>query len=136
MALSTHITNALDHACSYADSIDNARKDAKGMTHAQVRVVILPVVSRKYAVALVAGAGKAQGMKVFDKEATNYEAAKRAATRLLNDICGVESSGKKETVTLPKGIVRTLTNEIIEAGLTKAQFNELLAQLRDSVSFQ
>ncbi len=78
VALSTHITNALDHAMSYADSIDKARKDAKGMTHDQVRVVILPIVSRKHGVPLVDGKGKAQGTKVFDSSHTKYEAAKKA----------------------------------------------------------
>ena len=138
MTLSTHITNALDHAMSYADSIDKARKDAKGMTHDQVRAVILPIVASKpkYAVPLIDGKGKAQGTKVFDSTHTKYEAAKKAATRLLTDICGVQSSGKKEPVTLPRGIVRNIANEIIDAGLTKAQFNELLAQLRDTVQFQ
>ena len=136
MALSTHIINALDHAMSYADSIDKARKDAQGMTHDQVRVVILPIVSRKHGVPLIDGKGKAQGTKVFDSTHTKYEAAKKAATRLLTDIKGVQSSGKKEPVVVPKKLVSAITAEIIGAGLTKAQFNELLAQLRDAVSFQ
>jgi len=136
MTLSTHITNALDHAMSYADSIDKARKDAKGMTHDQVRVVILPIVSRKHGVPLVDGKGKAQGTKVFDSSHTKYEAAKKAATRLLTDICGVQSSGKKEPVTLPRGLVSGTTQKIIDAGLTQAQFNEFIAQLRASVQFQ
>ena len=138
MALSTNISLALDHASMYDDCIIKARKDAKGMTHDQVRAVILPIVASKpkYAVPLIDGKGKAQGTKVFDSSHTKYEAAKKAATRLLTDICGVQSSGKKEPVTLPRGIVRNIANEIIDAGLTKAQFNELLAQLRDAVQFQ
>ena len=138
MALSTHISLALDHAAMYDECIIKARKDAKDMTHEQVRVVILPIVASKpkYAVPLIDGKGKAQGTKVLDSTHANYENAKRAVTRLLTDIKGVQSSGKKEAVALPKGIVRNIANEIIDAGLTKAQFNELLAQLRDAVSFQ
>ena len=47
-----------------------------------------------------------------------------------------KSDGKKATVALPKGIVQTIANEIIDAGLTKPQFDALLAQLRDAVAFQ
>jgi|TARA_R110000868_G_scaffold368640_1_gene631741 hypothetical protein len=138
MALSTHISLALDHAAMYDACIIKARKDSKDMTHDQVRAVILPIVASKpkYAVPLIDGKGKAQGTKVLDSTHANYENAKRAVTRLLTDIKGVQSSGKKEAVALPKGIVRNIANEIIDAGLTKAQFNELLAQLRDAVSFQ
>ena len=46
------------------------------------------------------------------------------------------TSGNKPTVVLPKQLVSTIASEIIEAGLTKAQFNELLAQLREAVSFK
>jgi hypothetical protein len=49
-------------------------------------------------------------------------------------ICGAESSGAVEEVS-PK-LVKKLTNEIIGAGLTQKQFNALLAQLRDSISFK
>ena len=46
------------------------------------------------------------------------------------------TSGNKPTVVLPKQLVSTIASEIIEAGLTKAQFDELLAQLRKAVSFK
>ena len=46
------------------------------------------------------------------------------------------TSGKKVAVAVPKQLVSTIASEIIEAGLTKAQFDALLAQLRDAVAFQ
>lgn len=46
------------------------------------------------------------------------------------------TSGNKPTVVLPEQLVSMIASEIIEAGLTKAQFNELLAQLREAVSFK
>jgi hypothetical protein len=46
----------------------------------------------------------------------------------------VQSSDAVEAVS-PK-LIKKLTNEIIEAGLTKKQFDALLTQLRASVSFQ
>ena len=47
-----------------------------------------------------------------------------------------KSDGRKPAVAVPKQLVQTIANEIIEAGLTKAQFDALLVQLRDSVAFQ
>jgi hypothetical protein len=46
------------------------------------------------------------------------------------------SSGNKPVVAVPKQLVSNIVAEIIDAGLTKAQFDALLAQLRDSVSFK
>lgn len=46
------------------------------------------------------------------------------------------TSGKKPTVAVPKQLVSTIASEIIEAGLTKAQFDALISQLRDAVAFQ
>ena len=45
------------------------------------------------------------------------------------------SDGKKPAVALPKGLVSNIVTEIIDAGLTKAQFDELIAQLKASISF-
>jgi len=47
-----------------------------------------------------------------------------------------KSDGKKPAVAVPKQLVSNIVSEIIDAGLTKAQFDALLAQLRDSVSFK
>ena len=47
-----------------------------------------------------------------------------------------KSDGKKPAVAVPKQLVSNIVAEIIDAGLTKAQFDALLSQLRDSVSFQ
>jgi hypothetical protein len=136
MTLSTHINNALSSASAYAAAIDGARKDAKGMTRDAVRIAILPVVASFYAVPVKAGEGKAEGTKVLDKDAAKYETARKALQRLLSDICPSESSGKKEAVVAPKALVKKLTSEIIEAGVTKAEFDALIAELRASVSFK
>lgn len=105
MTLSTHITTALNSALAYGEAIELARKDAKGMTHDQVRAVILPIVASKFAVTLKDGEGKAKGTKVLDKDAPKYEAAKKATQRLLKDICGDASSGKQEEVEVPAEII-------------------------------
>jgi hypothetical protein len=136
MALSTHINNALASAQAYAAAIESARKDAKGMTRDAVRIAILPTVAAFYGVAVKAGEGKAEGTKVLDKDAPKYETARKALQRLLSDIVPSESSAKKEVVTAPKALVKKLTSEIIDAGITKAEFDALIAELRSSVSFQ
>lgn len=136
MALSTHITNALAHASAYASAIESARKDAKGMTRDAVRIAILPAVASFYAVPVKAGEGKAEGTKVLDKDAPKYETARKALQRLLGDICPSTSSPKKETVTAPKALLKQITAEIIDAGVSKAEFDALLTALRASVSFK
>jgi hypothetical protein len=45
------------------------------------------------------------------------------------------SDGKKSAVALPKGLVSKVVAEIIDAELTKVQFDELIAQLKASISF-
>jgi len=45
-------------------------------------------------------------------------------------------SGSKPVVAVPKQLVSNIVAEIIDAGLTKAQFDALIAQVRDSVSFK
>ena len=136
MALSTHINNALASAQAYAAAIESARKDAKGMTRDAVRIAILPTVAAFYGVAVKAGEGKAEGTKVLDKDAPKYETARKALQRLLSDIVPSDSSAKKEVVTAPKALVKKISSEIIDAGITKAEFDALIAQLRASVSFQ
>ena len=105
MALSTHINNALASAKAYADAIELARKDAKGMTRDAVRTAILPTVASFYAVPVKAGEGKAEGTKVLDKDAPKYETARKALQRLVADIVPSESSGKQEEVELPAEII-------------------------------
>lgn len=113
MSLSSNIKSALASASAYASAIDGARKDAKGMTRDAVRVIVLPLVGEHYGVTVKAGEGKAEGTKVLDKDAPKYETAKKALQRLLNDVCGAQSSGKQEEVEVPA--------EIIEAALKLAK---------------
>ena len=47
-----------------------------------------------------------------------------------------ESSGRQVKVAVPKALVNSLVDEIVSAGLTKAQFDALITKLRDSVIFK
>jgi len=98
-----------------------------------VRALLLPVFSSVYSVKLVKGEGSGSGKMVFDSSASAYEACRKALNRTVTFICGSESN---DAVEVPPKLVKKLTSEIIGAGLTQKQFNALLAQLRDSISFQ
>ena len=53
---------------------------------------------------------------------------------IVRDI--TESSGNTEKAVAPKKLVAHIVSEIIEAGVTRAEFDALIAELRASVSFQ
>ena len=135
--LQTAVTTALQHAKGYADAITDATKAAKGMPRNEVRTAIMPTVAAFYGVKMKAGEGKAEGTQVMDKDAAKYEAARKALSRLLGDICGTEeSSPNREPVIAPRKVFKSVLSEIINSGMSKAEFNALIAELRDSVSFE
>jgi hypothetical protein len=112
---------------------DTLKKKLGRKSRESVRATLLPEFASVYKVALVDGAGKKQGEKVLDSEAGAYEACRKALGRTITFICGATQS---DSVEVSAKLVKKISNEIIEAGLTKAQFNALLAQLREAVSFQ
>jgi len=119
--LQASVTTALQHAKLYAEAVALATKAAEGMPRDEVRTAIMPTIGAFYGVALVEGAGKAEGTQVFDKDAKAYEAARKALQRLLKDIMGEESNGNKEEIEVPA--------EILAAA---AKLAKLCAQYEDS----
>ena len=103
-------------------------------SHESVRALLLPVFADVWSITLVKGEGSGSGKMVLDSSASGYEACRKALGRTVTFICGARESNAVEAVS-PK-LVKKLTSEIIEAGLTKKQFDALLTQLRASVSFQ
>jgi methionine synthase I (cobalamin-dependent) len=135
--LQAAVNKALESAQVYGEAIALAVKAAEGMPRDAVRVAIMPTIGAFYKVPLVDGSGKAEGTKVFDKEAKAYEAARKALQRLLKDIMGVEtSSPSREAVIAPRKVFKSVLSEILNSGMSKAEFNALLTELRDSVSFE
>jgi len=47
-----------------------------------------------------------------------------------------ESSGRQIKVSAPKALVKTLVNEIVNSGISKAEFDALITELRASISFE
>lgn len=74
-----------------------------------------------------------KGWLTFEKDS--------AAEQKLSVICKLhpkrpDASQTRGKVDVPKALVRNLRDEIVNAGLTKAQFNALLAALRDEITFK
>jgi hypothetical protein len=103
----TTVHAALDSCFTYAEKIAALQAVFKGKTAEAVRASILPDVASypKYSVPLVAGAGKAEGTKVLDKEHAQYEACRKALGRLVSAIVGKASSGAKEEIEIPAEIL-------------------------------
>jgi len=137
MSVQTNVNLYCKSKATKAQAIVALTKDLKRKSRDTVRTTLMPLVGKFWSVKLVDGEGKAKGSKVFDSSAENYENAKRDLYDLVVDICGkAGSSGSKEPVVVPKKLVANITSEIIDAGLTRDEFNALLSQLRDAIQFQ
>ena len=137
MSVQTNVNLYCKSKVSKAQAIVDLTKELKRKSRETVRATLMPLVGKFWTVKLIDGASKAKGSKVFDSSAENYENAKRDLYDLVVGICGkASSSGSKEAVAVPRKLLSNMTAEIIDAGLTRDEFNALLAQLRDAVSFQ
>jgi len=128
------IIKAEGDASAKADIARIALKKQLGRkTRESVRSILLPEFSSVYSVKLVKGEGSGAGKMVFDSSAKAYEACRKALGRTVVFICGSEAS---DAVEVPPKLVNKISNEIIDAGLTQKQFNALLTQLRESLTFK
>ena len=109
------------------------KKQLGRKSHDSVRATLLPVFASVWTIKLVNGEGSGSGKMVFDSSAEGYEACRKALARTVTFICGARESNAVE---VSSKLVKKISGEIIEAGLTKKQFDALLSQLRASVSFQ
>ena len=96
MSIKSNVLAALTAAHSYAKAVEALRKDCEGMERPAVREAMLPCVAAYYAVPVLDGK--------LDREATKYEAAKKALQRLLADVC--PSSETKEEVAVPAELLK------------------------------
>ncbi len=89
-AIRSTVHAVLQAAFAYGEGIESLRTTYRKQAPDLVRAALLADVASfpKYAVPLVAGAGKAEGKLVLDKEHANYEACRKALARLVNDIVG------------------------------------------------
>ena len=47
-----------------------------------------------------------------------------------------ESSGRQVKVIAPRAVFKAVLNEVLESGMTKAEFDALIAELRASIAFE
>lgn len=102
IAIRSTVHAVLRAAFAYGEGIEALRATYEGQAPETIRAALLPDVASfpKYAVPLVDGAGKAAGTKVLDKDHANYEACRKALSRLVADIVG-KTSNVKEEVEIP-----------------------------------
>ena len=102
IAIRSTVHAVLQAAFAYGAGIESLRTTYKGQTTEAVRAALLPEVASfpKYAVPLVAGAGKAVGTLVLDSEHKNYEACRKALGRIVKEIVGA-SDNKSEEIEIP-----------------------------------
>lgn len=127
MSVQSNVTKALNSATAYGTAIEALKADCAGKDRDTVRTLMLTPVASFYAVPL-------NDKGNLDREAKQYEAAKKALQRLLNDVCGKATHGKTEKVKVAKAKIDAALT-IVE-GMTKAEFNAWLNAVRESVSFE
>ena len=117
--------------------INDLAKAFNGKTRDDIRTALLPVIAEAYKVRLIDGKGKATGTKVLDSEAKGYEAARKFLGRILAAIAHeADKPTSHKRIAVPKALRDDIVKSIIAAGLDKAQFIALLAQVRDSIDFE
>jgi len=130
------VHDALKAVGDYQRAINELRTQLKRKSYETVRATLLPHVASKLGCPVVDGKGKAQGTKVLDSTSKNYEACRKALNRLSSDIAGIQSNSSTEKVAVPKRVLTDVLDVIFDAGLTRDQFNALLAEVKASVAFE
>jgi hypothetical protein len=74
-----------------------------------------------------------KGQLTFAKDSAPYQKLKALAALHPNQPKGVN---KREPVVVPAALLRATQRAVIDAGLTKRQFDAFVAQLRESVDFK
>lgn len=123
-AITAAVLAALAAGDAFETQLTTLQKLLKGADRATAKGIIAPIVATKY------------GETFADGEWANSKcAAKRKANRIIASIVGTAPQ-QANKVAVDKKLVKSLSSTIIEAGLTKKQFDALLSELRASISFK
>lgn len=117
-ALQAHATALIEHA--------------KGMTYLAFRNEVATIIGERYGVEPHASQLN-KGQLTFTKDSAPYQKLKALAALHPNQPKG---SNKREPVVVPAALLRATQRAVIDAGLTRAQFDAFVAQLRESVQFK
>jgi hypothetical protein len=117
-ALQAHATALIEHA--------------KGMPYLAYRNEVATIIGERYGVKPHASQFN-KGQLTFAKDSAPYQKLKALAALHPKQPKG---SNKREPVVVPAALLRATQRAVIDAGLTKAQFDAFVAQLRESVQFK
>ena len=71
-----------------------------------------------------------------EAQAAYYKGYSKFRYHIIRPDAEPESSGRKVKVIAPRAVFKAVLNEVLESGMTKAQFEALITELRDSVTFE
>ena len=108
-------------------------KHAKGMSLKAWRNAVAEILGEHYGVA--PHESQKFHWLTFEKD-TAAEQMLKKFHRLHPKADAQQSSGKREPVVAPRKVVQTCVAAVIQSGMTKAEFNAFIAELRASVSFE
>jgi hypothetical protein len=130
VAIKNAVVAALNAATTYGEKIDALKTLCANVD--DVRSTLLPYVASFYIVTLVTS--ERGGKTVLDKDAAQYETARKALMRLVRDIEG--NKPKNATpVAVPKKLLAQGVTMVIEHSMTAGQFNAWVVAVRASVTF-
>jgi hypothetical protein len=70
-----------------------------------------------------------------DAQDAYYKGYSKFRYHIIRPATEPESSGRKVKVVAPRAVFKAVLSEVLESGMTKAQFDALITELRDSVTF-
>ena len=71
-----------------------------------------------------------------DAQDAYYKGYSKFRYHIIRPATEPESSGRQVKVIAPRKVFNAVLNEVLESGMTKAQFDALIAELRNSVTFK
>jgi len=120
MSLKANVTKAcnalaLDEQSKidFNTAIEAIKKEIKVRSYDKVREILLPLVAGASSVTLVKGSGKAEGKKVLDSEADNYETARKRLQRLTKAIA-VKKPSEDSRMSFTKVQLSAVTRALAE----------------------
>jgi hypothetical protein len=123
-------------ACNAGDALQahatEIIKHAKRMKYIEYRNAVAAIIGEKYGVEPHASQLN-KGQLTFAKDSAPYQKLKALAALHPKQPKG---ANKGEPVVVPAALLRATQRAVIDAGLTKRQFDAFVAQLRESVDFK
>jgi len=125
-AITAAINGAFKAADTYATYVAELQSLFEGSDRETIKAHVCPLAAKKY------------GAEFKDGQWTEPTcAAKRYANRLIAAIMGDSAERKPSSaVAAPAKLTKSIVTQIIDAGLTHAEFTALLAAVRDGISFK